>query len=107
MLQKQLKRFKRGPYFVCHEEWKHEPTDPPVLMRIARNEFGHYIGETAFAHRLWKKYGIEQFELSKCGNNVCSVGYNPATHTWYGWSHRAINGFPTRSEAAKFARSVS
>jgi hypothetical protein len=26
---------------------------------------------------------------------------------WYGWSHRAIFGFKTREEAAKFAESVA
>ena len=42
---------------------------------------------------LAKKYGIEQFEKPHPNAGVRSIGFNPKTQTWYGWSHRAIAGF--------------
>ena len=42
---------------------------------------------------LAKKYGIEHFEFPFPSSGVKSVGFNPKTQTWYGWSHRAIAGF--------------
>lgn len=68
---------------------------------------GHYIGSPGEARNLWKKFGITKFELRTKKSQVCSVGYSPAKKQWFGWSHRAIKGFKTRKEAAKFAESVS
>ncbi len=73
----------------------------------AVNSKGQFIGDVKDATILWKKYGIEVFELRTKRSKVCSVGYNPKKKLWYGWSHRAISGFKTRAEAAKFAESVS
>lgn len=42
---------------------------------------------------LAKKYGIEQFDYPRPDAQVRSIGFNPKTQTWYGWSHRAIAGF--------------
>lgn len=52
-----------------------------------------YIGAPKIAERLWKKYGIETFELADPSHKVCSIGFSPRDQRWYGWSHRAIYGF--------------
>jgi hypothetical protein len=76
-------------------------------MYTAQTPDGHYIGEPQFAEELFLKYGITRFELRVPTSSVCSVGFNPKTKKWYGWSHRAIKGFGTRAAAAQFAESVS
>lgn len=52
-----------------------------------------YIGDLKTAKILWKKYGVEVFELADPSNKVCSIGFSPKEQKWYGWSHRAIHGF--------------
>jgi len=76
-------------------------------VKNAVNHEGHYIGEPEFAKTLVEKYGITRFELRTSKSQVCSIGFNEKTKTWYGWSHRAIRGFKTRAAAAAFAESVS
>lgn len=76
-------------------------------MEKAVTEDGHFIGSPKDATTLWKKFGITQFELRTKKSQVCSVGYSPTKALWFGWSHRAIKGFKTKWEAAKFAESVS
>lgn len=43
--------------------------------------------------KLAQKYGIEQFAFPSPESSIRSIGFNPKTSTWYGWSHRAIAGF--------------
>jgi len=76
-------------------------------MDEARTPDGHFIGEPRFAEELFLRYGITRFELRTPKSRVCSVGFNPKTKKWYGWSHRAIKGFKTRAAASRFADSVS
>lgn len=76
-------------------------------MTTAVTEEGLFIGSVKDATTLWKKFGITMFELRTPKSKVCSVGYSPSKGQWFGWSHRAIRGFKTRREAAKFAESVS
>lgn len=50
--------------------------------------------ELTWQQKLCKKFGItEQIRNS--------VGFNPKTKTWYGWSHRAIAGFKIGSTVKK------
>ncbi len=67
---------------------------------------GNYIGSEKDAIFLTEKYGIEPEKRTE-KSSVCSIGYSEKKKLWYGWSHRAISGFATRAEAAKFAESVS
>ncbi len=76
-------------------------------MEKAVTDDGDFIGSPKEATVLWKKFGITQFELRTKKSKVCTVGYSPTQALWYGWSHRAIRGFKTRKEAARFAESVS
>jgi ABC-type glycerol-3-phosphate transport system substrate-binding protein len=55
------------------------------------------------------KYKIdpETLDYSEKGDKIKTIGYSPKTKLWYGWSHRTVNGFKTKKQAAKFAKSVS
>ena len=106
--------FKRdmGAYIIVHK-WVDSHCEDPVhlmLFKFAENSDGHYIGTTKFAHRLVHRYGIRTFELRTATSKTCSIGFNPDTRTWYGWSHRAIKGFTgshAKQKAKRFAESVS
>jgi hypothetical protein len=78
-----------------------------MSMKQAQNHEGHFIGDPKFADALVKKYGITRFELRTPKSLVCSIGFNEKEKRWYGWSHRAIQGFTTREQASMFADSVS
>lgn len=101
-----------GAYIIIHQWVDSQCEDPPhlILMKFAESPAGDYIGETRRAYHLVRKYGIKRFEKAKPDHNVCSIGFNPDTKTWYGWSHRAIKGFKGASakrKARRFAESVS
>lgn len=60
-------------------------------MQIVPNYGGSFLVEGQ--RDLAKKYGIESFDYPSPDSQVRSIGFNPKTKTWYGWSHRAIAGF--------------
>jgi hypothetical protein len=45
--------------------------------------------------KLVKKYKIDvdTLDYAHLGDNIRSIGYSPKSKEWYGWSHRAVNGF--------------
>lgn len=53
---------------------------------------GLYIGNSRWAYRLYRKWGIEP-ELKSPNSSVCSIGFCKKDQKWFGWSHRAIYGF--------------
>jgi hypothetical protein len=55
----------------------------------------------------WKEYLELEPEKAHPSDNITSIGRSKKDGKWYGWSHRAINGFKTREQAIKFAESVS
>ena len=56
----------------------------------------------------WMEYlKIDEPEKAHRSDNISSIGRSKKDGKWYGWSHRAINGFKTREQAIKFAESVS
>lgn len=59
--------------------------------------------------RIIKKYDLDPGTLDTCqtGGQVKCVGKSKRNGKWYGWSHRAISGFKSKSQAKKFAKSVS
>lgn len=63
-----------------------------MVMRIAYTPKGDYIGDPRFARRLFGR-GIRLVEKADPSDNVCSIGLNPKTGRWSGWSHRAICSF--------------
>jgi len=71
-----------------------------ITMKSAYNPQGHYIGNSRWAHRLCKTWGIKP-ELSKPNHKVCSIGFSEKDGKWYGWSHRAICGFAVGDKVAE------
>jgi hypothetical protein len=71
-----VKEIKRGVYLIRHEIWTMEGC-PPTPIKAAYSREGHYIGQTRWAFRLVKKYGVTQFFLRTSTSSVCSVGYSP------------------------------
>jgi hypothetical protein len=98
------RRFKAG-YILRREIWTLR-NEPPTPITVAVTPHGDYIGTARNARMLCVKYGIAP-EKRTPTSNVCSVGYSKRRRKWFGWSHRAIGGFKTRRQAAKFAESVS
>jgi hypothetical protein len=55
---------------------------------------GCYVGEEKEMKHLIDKMGIDPDTLEAPKDcHVCTIGLNPKSKTWFGWSHRAINGF--------------
>ena len=54
----------------------------------------------------WKEYLQLEPEYAHKGDHTKRIGLSKKNGKWYGWSHRAINGFKTRDQAIKFADSV-
>lgn len=57
----------------------------------AYTNLGHYIGDSKWAYRLYKRGIIPELISDK--HKVCSIGFCQKEQKWYGWSHRAIFGF--------------
>lgn len=53
---------------------------------------GGYVGTPENAYRYYQ-LGLQMIQKSHPENKVCSIGYNPKTGKWVGWSHRAMYGF--------------
>lgn len=69
-----------------------ESKDKPVSLTYAVSKVdGCYIGNEKTAKMLAEK-GISP-ERAQKDCNVCSIGYSEQNKKWYGWSHRAIQGF--------------
>lgn len=106
-----VRHYKVG-YEVRHLMVKPEPDRrgrayvAPIPIVVAFTADGHFIGSSRDAHRLMVRMGIQP-ELRTRHSQTCSIGYSRRRRKWYGWSHRAIAGFRTRTAAARFAQSVS
>lgn len=79
-------------YELRTEWWKVNEEEEPTKMVAAYSLSGNYIGSINDAYFLCRKMGIRP-EVSKTGNNTCSIGFSKKDNKWYGWSHRAIFGF--------------
>ena len=66
-------------------------------MTHAETLDGHYIGDPEWAQEICEERRVVP-ELSHPTSRVCSIGFCAAENKWYGWSHRAINGFGVGSE---------
>lgn len=69
-------------------------------MKIAYTLSGDYIGDTKFAYRLCKKWGIAPEKIGP-DHNICSIGFCEKDQKWFGWSHRALFGFGIGSKCKK------
>ena len=70
---------------------KHYQGSNSFEITHAENPDGNYIGDSKTAHYLCVKRGIKPDVIN--GASVCSIGFCESENKWYGWSHRAINGF--------------
>lgn len=82
------RKYKAG-YEVRTEKY---PDYDNMIMKVAYNQNGDYIGDSKTAHRLVVRRGIIP-ELARPDNRVCSIGFCEKEQKWYGWSHRAMFGF--------------
>ncbi len=86
-----VRKFKVG-YELRYELLSGEEAHgPPIKMTSAFTDDGHYVGNSKFAYRLFRR-GIKP-ELISPSHNICSVGFNATDQKWWGWSHRALYGF--------------
>jgi hypothetical protein len=90
------RKYKAG-YILRDEYWRSHFEDKPeghaiLMKKQAYNLNGEWIGNSKQAHRLIVKNGIMP-EKSKQDHCVCTIGYCKEKEMWYGWSHRAIQGF--------------
>ena len=84
------RHYKVG-YEVRTEEVEHAGMGP-VILKSAYTPEGLYLGDPHMARFLIMKKGIKP-ELAEPQDNICTVGFCERDQKWYGWSHRAINGF--------------
>lgn len=89
---KVTKRYKNLGYEVRTEEWDIGDGHPTIMTKQAYNREGEWIGDSKWAYRLTKKYGIYPQKI-KPEHCVCSIGFSEREQKWIGWSHRAIAGF--------------
>ena len=64
---------------------------PAVEVESVYNKNGQYIGDDKTAKLLIEKGIIPETANEK--DTVCSIGYSTKDGKWYGWSHRAMDGF--------------
>lgn len=85
------KHMKDG-YELRKEKWSMSWTGADDMeMESVYNHHGDYIGDKKHAKMLIEKGIIP--EIASPDHSVCSIGYSPNDGKWYGWSHRAIQGF--------------
>ncbi len=73
-----------------------EGKHPPTEMTTCYTNAGDWIGDLKTAELLCKEKGIlpEHQKPRPTGLlRPCNIGFCPSEQKWYGWSHRAINGF--------------
>jgi hypothetical protein len=98
-MEKKLIEVIPGDDYDIHVEdiyW--EGTDKPTRMESAITKEGKYIGDVKHAEYLTKELGLTQLQPARPGDEVCSIGFNPKTQEWTGWSHRALYAFGVGSQ---------
>lgn len=89
---KQIKKLKDHElYDLWEEEVRETPDSDPLIMKVARNKCGEYIGDKEMARVLCEKHGVEPEALEEGG--TCVIGWSESEQKYYGWSHRAMYGF--------------
>ena len=78
-------------YTIREEIWTF-PGLHTLPVKMAYTDKGQWIGSSKLAHRLIVKHGIKP-ELADWKDSVCSIGFCEKEQRWYGWSHRALQGF--------------
>lgn len=71
--------------------------DNTVPIASAYTLHGDYVGNPDDARFFILEKGIHP-EKADPGHSVCSIGFCPKERKWYGWSHRALQGFGVGEE---------
>lgn len=97
----ELKREKRNGYVLVTGivDGAEFGTDD-YEMTHAETPEGHYIGDANTAAHLCDELRLTP-ELARPTDPVCSIGFCADKPKWFGWSHRAINGFWIGSEVKR------
>jgi hypothetical protein len=89
--QEVLNQWHEGPYLIKNEIWKMADCPDTPMGKQVYNSNGDWIGPYDDTKTI-REAGLlcEKSEPTHC---VCSIGFNPQTGTWHGWSHRAMTGY--------------
>jgi len=97
-----LKKTKTMFGYVVHEEyWSDIDSTDKTPITTAYTTDGYWIGDEKTAKILCDKHGIYPIPRSgiqKYELRPCSIGFSKKNKKWYGWSHRALNGFKIGSK---------
>jgi len=92
-----LEKTDMGEYVVQKEQHDFDGTGTNMMeIEIAYTQDGKYIGEPSWAAFLTSEGIVPEFRTATSA--VCSIGYCQLTEKWYGWSHRAMQGFAVGDE---------
>ena len=82
-----------SPNIVRH--WTQEEMEKECVKHTyyISNVDGGYIGSEDEYKLLVEEWHIMLIQKALPSDNTCSIGYDPSTNKWYGWSHRALWGF--------------
>ena len=76
------------------KDWTEEEVKAlPDFVYYNSNVDNGYIGSEREYKFLVEDKGLILIQKAEPSDNTCSIGYQPTENKWYGWSHRAINGF--------------
>lgn len=83
------------PYDLStHKDWtEEEVAELPDFNYYVSNVDGGYIGTDRDYEFFVRDKGLILIQKTEPTDNTCSIGYQPEENKWYGWSHRAIQGF--------------
>lgn len=83
------------PYdLTTHKDWTEDEVNAlPDFSYYISNVDGGYIGGEREYKFLVEDKGLILIQKAEPSDNTCSIGYQPKENKWYGWSHRAIQGF--------------
>lgn len=92
-----LEKIDMGEYVVQKEQHDFDGTGLCLVdIDVAYTQDGKYIGEPDWAAFLASEGIVPEYRTPT--SYVCSIGYCQLTDKWYGWSHRAMQGFTIGDE---------
>lgn len=95
-----VQTFPTYGYEIRTEEVQSPDNADPQIMRNAYTNAGDYIGDRPFAELLCEVYSIAPEKISP-KQDICQIGFCEKEQKWYGWSHKAIEGYGIGSSAER------
>lgn len=92
----------RGNYYV-QSEALYRDDEVPLTLNVAytKCENHFYIGDLKTADFIVNDMGVTEQIQPAAGGRTCSIGFNPETQQWFGWSHRATASFGIGTKVSK------